>query len=74
MSKIDAKLQQLISKEANKSHTHSVLLGVQSGDDRLQFRSASGDASPDCLYFIASITKMLTTTVLMFLLMSHDSL
>ncbi|MEZ4711254.1 MAG: serine hydrolase domain-containing protein [Caldilineaceae bacterium] len=65
MSRINAKLQQLIPKEANKSLTHSVLLGVQSGDDRVQFRGAAGDASPESPYFIASITKMFTTTVVM---------
>ncbi len=65
MNNINMQLQRLIDKEAKKSHTHTVLLGVQSRDGRLQFRGAAGDASAESPYFIASITKMYTAAVVM---------
>lgn len=65
MNNINTHLQQLIDKECRKSHTQSVLLGVQSGDGHLNFQGSAGEASPDSLYFIASITKMFTASVAM---------
>ncbi len=65
MSKINGQLQELIDKESHKDNTHSVLLGVQSADGRVNFQGAAGDASPDSPYFIASVTKMFTATVIM---------
>jgi D-alanyl-D-alanine carboxypeptidase len=59
------KLQTLIDKESRKANTHSVLLGVQSADGQMNFQGAAGDAAPDSPYFIASVTKMFTATVLM---------
>lgn len=58
-------LQQLLDKEHHKRHTHTILLGVQSRDDRVRFTGAAGDATPDSPYFIASVTKMYTVAVLM---------
>lgn len=65
MTTANQKLQTLIDKESRKSNTHSVLLGVQSADGRVNFQGAAGEASPDSAYFIASITKMFTATVIM---------
>jgi len=65
MNTINNKLQQLIDKESQKAKIYSVLLSVQSKDGRVNFRGAAGDASPDSQYFIASITKMYTATVIM---------
>ena len=65
MNAINQKLQTLIDKESRKPNTHSVLLGMQSGDGRINFRGAAGDASIDSPYFIASITKMFTATIIM---------
>ncbi|MAS33649.1 MAG: hypothetical protein CL610_06570 [Anaerolineaceae bacterium] len=58
-------MQVLIDKESRKTNTHSVLLAVQSDDGRVNFQGAAGDASPDSAYFIASITKMFTASVVM---------
>lgn len=58
MRNINQQLQQLIDKESGKANTHAVLLGVQSGDDQVNFQGGAGNASPDSPYFIASITKM----------------
>ena len=65
MTDINQKLQALIDKESQKANIHSVLLGVQSKDGHINFQGAAGDASPDSPYFIASVTKMYTATVIM---------
>ena len=65
MSTISRQLQELINKEIKKRHTHSVLLAVQSGDGKINFQAAAGEASTNSPYFIASITKMFTATVVM---------
>lgn len=65
MNDINRQLQQLIDKESRKANTHAVLLGVQSGDGRVAFHGAAGEATPDQPYFIASITKMFTAAVVM---------
>lgn len=59
------KLQALIDKESRKANTHGVLLGVQSADRQVNFQGAAGVATPDSPYFIASVTKMFTATVIM---------
>lgn len=65
MSAVNKQLEQLINKEIGKRHTYSVLLGVQSGDGTLNFQGAAGEASPNSPYFVASIAKIFTTTVIM---------
>jgi len=65
MTDINQRLQKLVDKESRKANTHSVLLGVQSANNSINFQSAAGDASPNSPYFIASITKMYTVAVLM---------
>lgn len=56
-------MQHLLERELKKNYTQHVLLGVQS--DRVDFVGAVGNASADAPYFIASVTKMYTTTCLM---------
>ena len=65
MRNLNEQLHTLIDKESRKANTHSILLGVQSADGRVNFQGAAGDASPDSTYFIASITKMFTAAVIM---------
>ena len=65
MTSLTQQMQTLIDKESRKTNTHSVLLGVQSANGRVNFQCAAGDASPDSTYFIASITKMFTAAVIM---------
>ena len=62
------KLQAIIDKESQKANTHGVFLGVQSADGQVNFQGAAGEATPDSPYFIASVTKMFTATVIMQLL------
>lgn len=68
MSTINDQLQKLIDKEIGKRYTYNVLLGVQSGDGKIDFKGAAGDASPESPYFVASIAKIFTATVIMQLL------
>ncbi len=65
MSTVNNQLQKLINNEIAKRHTYSVLLGVQSGDRKIDFQGAAGEASPASPYFVASIAKIFTTAVIM---------
>ncbi len=65
MNPVNNQLQKLINKEIEKRHTYSVLLGVQSGDGRIDFQGAAGEASPTSPYYVASIAKIFTATVVM---------
>jgi len=58
-------LQALLDQEIRKPHSYSLLLGVQSGDGKLNFRGVAGEAAPESPYFVASISKMYTATVIM---------
>lgn len=62
MRSLSRQLQRLIDAEAGRTHT--VLLAVQSGDTRINFRGGAG-ASADAPFYIASVTKMFTATVIM---------
>ncbi len=65
MSQIDKRLEDLITNEFAKPNTYSLVLGVQSGDRKIDFRGAMGEASTASPYFVASISKMYTATVIM---------
>jgi D-alanyl-D-alanine carboxypeptidase len=65
MNSVNHAIQELIAKESKKANTHSILLGVQSVDGRVNFQGGVGNATADSAYFIASITKMFTATVIM---------
>lgn len=66
------KLQALIDGHIGKSDIHNIVLGVQSQDGAVDFIGAAGIAdpatgaamTPDTPYFVASITKMYTATVI----------
>ncbi len=62
---LDQDLQTLIDAEAAKANTHVVILRVQSGDGRVDFKSCSGHATNNTRFPIASIAKMFTTTLIM---------
>ena len=65
MNDINQSLQTLIDKESQKANTHGILLGVQSANGRVNFQGGAGNALIESTYFIASITKMYTATVMM---------
>lgn len=58
-------LRILLEAEYKKPHSNSILLSVQSGDGRIKFEGAVGEGTYDSPYFIASISKMFTATVIM---------
>lgn len=62
---MDNKLQQLIEAEFMKPNSNSLLLSVRSGDGRVRFEGTAGEGTTDSPYFIASISKMFTATVIM---------
>ena len=57
-------LQKLIEKEARKAKAPSLLLSVHSGDGKIAFRSGIAAAS-DAPFYIASVTKMFTATLIL---------
>lgn len=64
------RLDELLTAESRKANTHRMLLGVQSGNkEALDYRFCGGkdssSISPSDPFFIASITKMMTATVIM---------
>lgn len=65
MTSIAEDLQTLLDQQVKRSATRGILMGVQSGDKQIDFVGAAGAASPDQPFFMASITKMVTTAVLM---------
>jgi len=62
---LDQHLQALINKECRKPDTNAVILRVQSGDGRVDFKGSAGDATRDTRFAIASIAKMFTATLVM---------
>ncbi|MDJ0664988.1 MAG: serine hydrolase domain-containing protein [Acidimicrobiia bacterium] len=66
-------LQDLVDRQVASKQVHSIVVGVQSGDSRIDLASAAGHAqadtavamTPETQYFLASITKMYTATVVM---------
>jgi len=65
MSTAAQTLQTLIDKELERPHSNSVLLRVESGDGSFTFEGSAGHGTPQSQYFIASITKMFTASVIM---------
>lgn len=64
-STIHTNLQALLHRESQKKHTHNSLLAVQSQDGKVDFTGVVGNTQADDPYFMASITKMYTTAVIM---------
>lgn len=65
MAAIDTKLQNLLDRTLARRKTHGVLLRVQSGDGRIDFRGSTGNATPDIRFPIASISKTYTTALIL---------
>ncbi len=63
MKNIDEKLQAIIDSEKRKSSAGDLVLGVKSGDGRVNFSGVSAGAGPGDRFYVASITKLFTATV-----------
>lgn len=59
------KLWKLLEAEFEKPYSNSILLSVQSGDGSIRFEGALGEGTVDSPYFVASISKMFTATIVM---------
>lgn len=65
MSKAEDNLWRLLDQEIKRPHSNSILLSVQSGDGSVCFEGTAGKGTTDSPYFVASISKMFTATVIM---------
>ena len=63
-SQLNDHIQQLVDGAAS-GHIRSVVLGVQSDDGSVRIRAAAGAAKPDDAYYIASISKIITASMVM---------
>ncbi|MBT2582851.1 serine hydrolase domain-containing protein [Planococcus sp. ISL-109] len=61
-------LNNAIEKIGDKKGVFSAVLCVESGDNRVSWTGAAGDMQQDSQYFIASVTKLYVTTVVMCLI------
>lgn len=64
MATLHHDLQRLIDAEIRKANTRHLLLAVQSGDKQIDFRGSAG-APEDAPFFIASVTKLFTATLIL---------
>lgn len=70
---IEERLQQLVDRQVGSKQIHSIVVGVQSADGRIDAVAAAGHThadsavpmTSDTSYYLASITKMYTATVVM---------
>ena len=64
MEQVNGVLQRLLEETLARSTAHGLLLRVQSGDGRIDFRGSAGDATPDIRFPIASISKTYTAAMI----------
>lgn len=65
MSDFEDRFLKLIEAEFSKPNSNSILLSVRSGDGRVRFEGTAGEGATNSPYFVASISKMFTATVIM---------
>jgi D-alanyl-D-alanine carboxypeptidase len=58
-------LEATVRRMTSGRAVHGAILRVESGDSRLAWQGASGNLQPDQRYFIASVTKMIVTVVVL---------
>lgn len=60
-------LQSIVEGMLRNKHVHGAVLSVESGNSSLQWRGAAGDIGVDSQFFIASVTKLYVTAVMLML-------
>lgn len=65
MPDIKTALQDLLERTLAKSTSHGLLLQVQSGDGRIDFRGSAGNAEPEIRFPIASISKTYSAAMIL---------
>lgn len=63
----DSFLQGTVDAMLRNKHVHGAVLCVESGDGGVQWRGAAGDMAVDAQFFIASVTKLYITAVMLLL-------
>lgn len=58
-------IDELVAKAASKKNIFGAVFCVESGDHSLSYISAAGNLTPDKPYFIASVTKLYVTAVIL---------
>lgn len=58
-------IDRLVERAVNARHVHSLVLAVRSNDCRIDIGSAAGGVKPSDSYFVASIAKLFTATMIM---------
>lgn len=59
------RIDEIVDAAAASRHIQSAMLGVQSDDGSISLRAAAGTAEPTDAYFIASIAKIVTASIVM---------
>lgn len=60
-------LQDVVKEMLRNKHVHGAVMRVESGDDTVQWCGAAGDMKVDSQFFIASVTKLYITAVMLML-------
>ncbi|MBM7839769.1 CubicO group peptidase (beta-lactamase class C family) [Alkalihalobacillus xiaoxiensis] len=63
----DSFLQKTVQQMANKKNNFGAILSVEQGDGKLSWTGAAGNLQADDPYFIASVTKLYVTTIVLLL-------
>ena len=58
-------IDRLVERAVNVRHVHSLVLAVRSDDGQIDIGSAAGGVEPGDSYFVASIAKLFTATLVM---------
>lgn len=64
MTGLHSTLRSMVETEQARGTVHGLVLGVQSGDGRLDFRGAAGAADTGIRFPIASVSKMFTAALI----------
>ena len=64
-SDLQLEIDRLVERAVNARHVHSLVLAVRSDDGRIDLGSAAGGVEPGDSYFVASIAKLFTATMIM---------
>ena len=62
---LQQQIDRLVERAGSARHVHSLVLAVRSDDGSIDIGSAAGGAEPGDSYFVASIAKMFTATMVM---------
>jgi CubicO group peptidase (beta-lactamase class C family) len=62
---LQCEIDALVERATAARHVHALVLAVRSDDGRVDIGSAAGGAAPGDSYFVASIAKMFTATIVM---------